>query len=100
MQTAIDKLTERLNKIFNYFPHIKELLRWEGFLKNIGLPDDMVRRLFNKEMVVGSGELYSKEHSKRFKAENASPKLEQDKAKPQNIRFTINGTDIFDWFKQ
>lgn len=99
-KTAIDKLSEQINKIFNYFPHIKELLRWEGFLKSIGLPDDMVRRLFNKEMIVGSGELYSKEHSKRFKVENASLKLEQDKAKPENIRFTINGTDIFDWFKQ
>lgn len=99
-KTTIDKLSEQLNKIFNYFPHIKELLRWEGFLKSIGLPDDMVRRLFNKETVVGSGELYSKEHSKRFKVENASLKLEQDKAKPENIRFTINGTDIFDWFKQ
>lgn len=99
-KTAIDKLTEQLNKIYSLFPHIKELLRWEGFLKNIGLPDDMVRRLFNKETVIGSGELYSKEHSKRFKAENATLKLEQDKTKPSNIRFTINGTDIFDWFKQ
>lgn len=99
-KTAIDKLSEQLNKIFNYFPHIKELLRWETFLRTIGLPDDMIRRLFNKETVVGSGELYSKEHSKRFKVENASLKLEQDKAKPENIRFTINGTDIFDWFKQ
>lgn len=99
-KTAIDKLTEQLNKIFNYFPHIRELLRWEGFLKNIGLPDDMVRRLFNRETVVGSGELYSKEHGKRFKAENAIFKLKQDKVKPENIRFIINGTDIFDWFKQ
>lgn len=99
-KTAIDKLTEQLNKIYNYFPHIKELLRWEGFLKTIGLPNDMIRRLFNKETVVGTGELYSKEHSKRFKAENATLKLEQDKAKPQNTRFIINGTDIFDWFKQ
>ncbi len=99
-KTTIDKLTEQLNNVFNYFPHIKELLRWEGFLKTIGLPDDMIRRLFNKETVVGSGELYSKEHSKRFKAENAIFKLEQNKDKPSNIRFTINGADIFDWFKQ
>lgn len=97
---TIEKLMEQINKIFNYFPHIKELLRWESFLKNIGLPDDMIRRLFNKETVVGSGELYSKEHSKRFKVENASLKLEQDKAKPEKIHFTINGTGIFDWFKQ
>ena len=69
-------------------------------MKTIGLPDDMVLRLFNKETIVDSGELYSKEHGKRFKVENASLKLEQDKAKSENIRFTINGTDIFDWFKQ
>ena len=90
----------QLNKIYDLFPHIKELLRWETFLRSTGLPNDMVRRLFNKETVVGSGELYSKEHSKRFKAENATLKLEQDKAKPEDICFTINGTDIFDWFKQ
>lgn len=98
-KTAIDKLTAQINKIFNYFPHIKELLRWEGFLLKMGLPEAMVKRLFNSESVVGSGELYSTEHSKRFKTENASLKLEQDKASPSNIRFTINGTDIFDWFK-
>ncbi|MEG2480136.1 MAG: hypothetical protein RSA50_07670 [Mucinivorans sp.] len=39
--TAIDKLSEQLNKIFNHFQHIKELLRWENFLRSIGLPDDM-----------------------------------------------------------
>lgn len=60
----------------------------------------MVRRLFNKETVVGTGELYSRKHSKRFKAENATLKLEQNKPKPENIRFIINGTDIFDWFKK
>lgn len=66
----------------------------------MGLPEAMVKRLFNSESVIGSGELYLTEHSKRFKAENASLKLEQDKTKPTNIRFTINGTDIFDWFKR
>lgn len=98
-KNAIDKLSEQLNKVFNHFPHIKELLRWENFLRSIGLPNDMVRRLFNQKKVVASGVLYSKEHRKRFKVENASLRLEQGKAKPENIRFTINGTDIFDWFK-
>lgn len=44
-------------------------------------------------------DLITREHNKRFKVENASLKLEQNKASPSNIRFTINGTDIFDWFK-
>lgn len=32
-----------------------------------GSPDDMIRRLFNKETVNGSGSLYSAENSKLFK---------------------------------
>ena len=35
-----------------------------------------------------------------IQAENASLKLEQDKDKTSNIRFTINGTDIHQWFRQ
>lgn len=99
-KTAIDKLSGQIDKIFKLFPHIKDLLRWESFLKKIGLPDDMVRRLFNREEVKSSGELYSSEHSKRFRLDNGSLKLEQEKEKPENIRLTVNGMDIFDWFRQ
>lgn len=99
-KSAIGKFSEQLDKVFDYFPHIKELLRWEAFLKNIGLPKDMIKRLFNREEVVGSGELYSTEHSQKFKVENAKLKLEQNPEQSSKIRFTINGTDIHDWFKQ
>ena len=97
---VIDKLSEQINKISKYFPHIKDLLRWEGFLERVGLPQDMIRRLFNREVVEASGELYSQEHSKRFKIDNGSFRLEQDKKKPENISFTVNGADIHDWFRQ
>lgn len=53
-----------------------------------------------KRGFVDSGELYSKEHSKRFKADNATMKLEQSKDNPSIIRLTINGTSIHDWFRQ
>lgn len=99
-KSAISKLSERLDKIYIYFPHLENLLNWEKFLKTMGLPQDMIRRLFNREEVVGSGELYSSEHSKKFKVEGAAMKLEQDPQNPSKIRLTINGTDIFDWFKQ
>lgn len=100
-KTAIDKLSEQINKIFTYFPHIKELLRWEDFLQKIGLSENIIRRLFNREEVKGcTGGLYSNEHSKRFHIENGSLKLEQDEGKPENIRLTVNGTSIYDWFRQ
>ncbi|CDN32737.1 Mobilization protein BmpH [Mucinivorans hirudinis] len=100
-KTALDKLSEQLNNIYDLFPHIKDLLRWENFLKNIGLPDNIIRRLFNREEVKGcTGELYSKEHSQRFRLENGSLKLKQDKDKPENIRLTINDTSIYEWFRQ
>ena len=98
-KTAIYKLTEQINKIFNYFPHIKELLRWEGFLERVGLPKEMIKRLFNREEVGATGSFYSNEHSKRFHAEKASLKLEQSKDDPSSIRLTINGTNIKDWIR-
>ena len=100
-RTALEKLSEQLNKIYDLFPHIKDLLRWENFLKAIGLPDSIIRRLFNKEEVKGcTGGLYSKEHSKRFHLEKGSLKLDQDKERPENIRLTVNGASIHDWFRQ
>ena len=99
-KSAIGKLSEQLEKVFEYFPHIQNLLNWEKFLRNIGLPKDMIKRLFNREDVVGSGELYSSEHSKKFHIENATLKLEQDPQQPSKISLTINGTDIFSWFKE
>lgn len=99
-KSTIGKLSEKLDKIYTYFPHLENLLNWEKFLRDMGLPQDMVRRLFNREEVVASGELNSKEHSKKFKIEKASLKLEQDKEKASKIHLTINGTDIFDWFRQ
>lgn len=94
------ELKSSLTKIFDLFPYIKELLRWENILKNIGLSDGIIRRLFNREEVKGcTGELYSKEHSKRFHLENGLLKLDQDKEKPENIRLTVNSTSIYDWFR-
>lgn len=99
-KSTIGNLSEQLGKIYAYFPHLEKLLNWEAFLKTMGLPQDMIRRLFNREEVQASGDLYSKEHSKNFHTESATLKLEQDPHQPSKIRLTINGTDIFDWFKQ
>lgn len=60
----------------------------------------MIRRLFNKETINGTGNLYSTEHNKSFRAENTDLKLEQDKDKPENIHLTLDGTSIHDWFCQ
>ncbi|MFA5434087.1 MAG: MobV family relaxase [Candidatus Paceibacterota bacterium] len=95
-----DKLRQELKKVYELFPHIRDLLRWEEFLKKVGFTEELIKRLFNREEVKGSGNLYSSEHNKNFKAENAAIKLEQDQTEPSKIRLTINGTDILDWFRQ
>lgn len=95
-----DKLRQELKKVYDLFPHIRDLLRWEEFLKKVGFTEEFIKRLFNREEVKGSGNLYSSERNKNFKAENAAIKLEQDQTEPSKIRLTINGTDILDWFRQ
>lgn len=96
---SIDKSQSEKSRILAYFPYIQPLLNWENFLRKIGLSQEMVKRLFNREEIFISGELYSSEHSKRFKAEHAAVKLEQDPKQPSKIRLLINNADIFDWFR-
>ncbi len=97
-KSSIDKLSKQINKIFNCFPHIKELLRWENSLKNKKLPEDKICQLFNNKTVSDSSSLYSTEHNQSFEAQHNDLKMEQDKEKPQNIRLSFDGINIHDWF--
>ncbi len=51
-----------------------------------------------KKTVVGSSKLYSKVHSKRFRIEKPLRNRHSIRLNSKK-NCTINGTDIFDWFK-
>lgn len=42
-KSALGKLTEQLEKVFDYFPHIKELLRIENLLRHLGFGKELIK---------------------------------------------------------
>ena len=99
-RTAIDKLSEQLNKIFSLFPHIKELMNFESFCRKVGFGTQMIQRLFNRESVGFKGEIYSHEYQRKFSTSHSVAKVESDPKQPQKFRLNIDGLEIYDWFRQ
>lgn len=99
-RTAIDKLSEQLNKIFSLFPHIKELMNFESFCRKVGFGTEMIQRLFNRESVGFKGEIYSHEYQRKFSTSHSVAKVESDPKQPQKFRLNIDGLEIYDWFRQ
>lgn len=95
-----DKLRQELKKIYDLFPDIRELLNIERLCKAVGFPDDMVKRLLNKEPVGFSGKLYSAEYQRTFETQQSVAKVEPDPTQPGKLHLTIDGVGIVGWFRQ
>lgn len=93
-------LKSTLNKIFDLFPHIEELLKFEKFCRAVGFGTQMIRQLFNRETVSFKGEIYSHEHQRKFKTEHSLAKVEPNSQQPTKFRLNIDGMDSYDWFRQ
>ncbi len=89
-------LKERLTKIFDLFPKIAKLLNFEGFLRKVGFPIEMIRRLFDREEVGFSGNLYSGEYGRNFEAKNSTARIVTDKE--HNPKLHIDGIEYAQWF--
>jgi hypothetical protein len=46
-----------------------------------------------------TGDLYSNEHKRSFKADNIADRLEADPEKKNRFRLNIDSTPITEWFK-
>lgn len=99
-KTAIDRFSKQLNKIFSLFPHIKELMNFEGFCRKVGFGTEMIQRLFNRESVGFKGEIYSHEYHRKFSTSHSVAKIEPDPRQSQKIKLNIDGLEIYDWFRQ
>ena len=99
-KTAIDRFSKQLNKIFSLFPHIKELMNFEGFCRKVGFGTEMIQRLFNRESVGFKGEIYSHEYHRKFSTSHSVAKIEPDPRQSQKFKLNIDGLEIYDWFRQ
>jgi flagellar biosynthesis GTPase FlhF len=99
-QKAIGDLKTQLDKIDEWLPDAKPLIKMGEYCRSVGFTEDMVKSLVNMQSVRFSGKLYSHEFSQRFETTNSEAHLERDDKRPGVFNLLINGTNIIQWFRQ
>ena len=97
----ISRLNTILEKAFNWFPLLKEMLRMERLCYAIGFNKDMINSLLTKkEAIRCNGKIYSEEHRRRFEIKNDIFKIEKSSVDNNKLVLTINRLPIGEWFKE
>ena len=97
----ISRLNTILEKAFNWFPLLKEMLRMERLCYAIGFTKDMINSLLTKkEAIRCNGRIYSEEHRRRFEIKNDIFKVEKNPTDDSKLILTINRQPIGEWFKE
>ena len=97
----ISRLNTILEKAFNWFPLLKEMLRMEKLCYAIGFTKDIVNSLLTKkEAIRCNGKIYSEEHRRKFDIKNDIFKVEKSPTDSSKLVLTINKKPIGDWFKE
>ena len=97
----ISRLNAILEKAFNWFPLLKEMLRMEKLCYAIGFTKDMVNSLLmKKEAIRCNGKIYSEEHKRRFEIKNDIFKIEKSSVDENKLVLAINRQPIGEWFKE
>ena len=97
----ISRLNTLLEKAFNWFPILKEMLRMEKLCTVIGFTKDMIDCLLTKkEAIRCNGKIYSEEHKRRFEIKNDIFKVEKSSVDNNKLVLTINRQPIGEWFKE
>ena len=97
----ISRLNAILEKAFNWFPLLKEMLRMEKLCYAIGFTKDMINSLLTKkEAIRCNGRIYSEEHKRKFDIKNDIFKVEKNPTDDNKLILTINRQPIGEWFKE
>ena len=97
----ISRLNTILEKAFNWFPLLKEMLRIERLCYAIGFTKDMIDCLLTKkEAIQCNGRIYSEEHRRKFDIKNDIFKVEKNPTDDGKLILTINRQPIGEWFRE
>lgn len=100
LKQEAQQVVKALMRVDDLFPHVKGLLKWENYCKDIGLNKERTKALFTMQPYRYTGELHSIRYNHTFKANDVVLQLKPDEDGPSGFRFTINGEDCDVRFKQ
>lgn len=94
----IAEYDNRLKRIDNYFPDIKELLQIAEQCQEVEFTEEMTRQLVNFQPVRFRGKLYSREHREKFRTEHSTATVKRNPHEKRKFRLCIDGMPILEWF--
>ena len=98
--TEVSFLNDIIRKAKRWFPMLEARLQMEDLCRKIGFTIEQIGVLLTGKALNFSGSLYSEEHRRKFKVENAEIKVFADSTKPNQLFLYINRQPIGDWFKE
>jgi hypothetical protein len=93
------QLKAEIHKIYDWLPDIPTLIKWGEYCEKIGFTGNQAKDIIGMKPFRFTGELYSSEHSQRFKADDAEIILEKNN-KSGIFNLQVNGIKLIEWFRQ
>lgn len=98
--TVTDKLRDELKKIYDLFPHIRELLRIENLCRHLRFSDELIKMILEMKPVGFKGKIYSAEYKRDFETSHSIAEVKPTTADPDKLKLTIDGVSDTNWFRQ
>lgn len=99
-QEEVSFLKSIIQKAKKWFPLFQELVYMEKFCLKVGFNERQTAMLINGKPLFYEGELYSEEHKRKFKTENAGFQVVKDPKDKSKLVLCIEGKPIGEWFKE
>ena len=99
-QEEVSFLKSIIQKAKKWFPLFQELVYMEKFCLKIGFNERQTATLISGKPIFYEGELYSEEHKRKFKTENAGFQVVKDPKDKSKLVLCIEGKPIGEWFKE
>ena len=99
-QREVSFLKSIIQKAKKWFPLFQELVYMEKLCLKVGFNERQTATLISGKPLFYEGELYSEEHRRKFKTEEAGFQVVKDQADKSKLALAINGQLIGEWFKE
>ena len=99
-QEEVSFLKSIIQKAKKWFPLFQELVYMEKFCLKVGFNERQIATLISGKSLFYEGELYSEEHKRKFKTENAGFQVVKDPKDKSKLVLCIEGKPIGEWFKE
>lgn len=97
-ESQISQFQKTIEKLTDWVPKLADCLHIEKEAKSVGFPDNWIKRLIQGETLRFSGNVWSQEHRRQFKAKDSVAKVEETLQNSKiKLRLTIDGLGVVEW---